>query len=82
MVDKLDKAISKLSNTEKKIMKIVLSQIKKGDVLNLDIKKLKDRTDIFRVRKGQIRIIYRQSKKKDIKILHIGRRSDLTYKNI
>lgn len=46
---------------------------------SLDIKKLRGHENIFRVRKGNIRIIFVKDKK-DISILTIERRRENTYK--
>ncbi|MFH1956289.1 MAG: type II toxin-antitoxin system RelE/ParE family toxin [Patescibacteria group bacterium] len=78
-MDKISKALNRLSSHEKEIAKFFLDKILKNDFDNLDIKKLKGCEDIFRVRKGKIRIIYRIDKGK-IFILAIERRSDKTYK--
>ena len=45
-----------------------------------NIKKLKGREDIFRVRKGNLRIIYR-IEKEEIFILTVERRSEKTYRD-
>ncbi len=78
-MDKIKKALNKLTSKEKKMVKEILQEIEKGNFSNLDIKKLKARKDIFRIRKGNIRIIYRKTKDKFF-ILTIERRSDKTYK--
>ncbi len=78
-MDKIKKALSKLTGKEKKMVKEILQEIEKGNFANLDIKKLKARQDVFRVRKGNIRIIYRKIKNRFF-ILTIERRSDKTYK--
>ncbi|MFH1509824.1 MAG: hypothetical protein ABID67_01585 [Candidatus Nealsonbacteria bacterium] len=79
-MDKIDKALKKLSLNEREKIKGILVKIKKRLFKNLDVKKLKGRNDVFRVRKGQIRIVYRANGKGDIFILTIGRRNDINYK--
>ncbi len=81
MVDKIEKALKKLTEKERKVAKNTLVKIQKEKIKDLDIKKLKGRNDIFRVRKGTVRIIF-QKKNENILILSIERRSDKTYKNI
>ena len=78
MVDKIQKAINRLTPKERKAVKSVLYKIKNAKQEGLDIKKLKGRTDIYRVRIGKNRIIFRMDGDK-IKILTIERRSDNTY---
>lgn len=78
-MDKISKALKLLSQKERRRVKEILGKIAKGDLEGLDVKKLKGRSDIFRVRKADIRIIYRQTKK-DVFVLTIERRSERTYK--
>ncbi|HRY62288.1 MAG TPA: type II toxin-antitoxin system RelE/ParE family toxin [Candidatus Paceibacterota bacterium] len=77
-MDKIDKFLRKIpGNVRRDIFKI-LGLIKEGKIDNLDIKKLKGKNDIFRVRKGDIRIIYRVVDDK-IYILAIEKKGDNTY---
>jgi len=78
-MDKISKALKKFSSKENKLVKLILEKIKKGDFKDLKIKKLKTRQDIYRIRKGRIRIIYRVKNKRII-LLTIEKRSDKTYK--
>ena len=65
---------------ERKAIKETIVKIEKGKLKDLDVKKLKERTDIFRVRKGDIRIIYRKTDANKVSILAIERRSEKTYR--
>jgi len=78
-MDKLSKALGRLSVKERRQVKGILLQLTIKNFLGLNIKKLKRRDDIYRVRKGDLRIIYRIVKKK-IFILTIERRSEKTYR--
>ena len=78
---KIEKALNKLSLGERKKVKKILIQIDKKDFQNLDLKKLKGRNDVFRIRKSNIRIIFRKIDN-SIKILSIERRSSKTYNKI
>lgn len=78
MVDKIQKALNKFSNKEKSLVKNLLKKIKTSEVKGLDIKKLKGYDNIFRIKKGKIRIIYR-TEKENIFILTIEKRSKKTY---
>jgi mRNA-degrading endonuclease RelE of RelBE toxin-antitoxin system len=78
-MDKIQKALKKLTIAERKQVKIILQQLLGSNFRNLDIKKLKGRKDIYRVRKGQLRIIFRIDRGKNIFILSIERRNDKTY---
>ena len=78
-MDKIDKALSKLTFKEKERIRNVIKALQLGRFDNLDIKKLKGLQDIFRVRKGGLRIIYQLLGKRII-ILKIDKRKEDTYK--
>lgn len=78
-MDKIEKFLRKLSQKEREQIKEILEQLHRKNWSGLDIKKLKEREDIFRVRKGNFRIIYRMTKN-NIFILAIERRKEKTYK--
>ncbi|MFH1780694.1 MAG: type II toxin-antitoxin system RelE/ParE family toxin [Candidatus Nealsonbacteria bacterium] len=78
-MDKVGKALEKLTEKERKKIKEILTQLRNRRIEHLNIKKLKGRDDIFRIRKGNIRIIYRADLKNNILILSISRRGDTTY---
>jgi len=79
-MDKIEKALKKLTEKERASVKSILLRLKRGNLLGLDIKKLKGREDIFRARRGDIRIIYQLRSSGAIFILTIEHRSDTTYK--
>jgi len=78
-MDKIDKALRKLGVKEKEKLKNVLLKINKGDFRGLNLKKLKGRNDVFRVRQGNMRIIFRKQDD-TIKVLALERRGSKTYK--
>lgn len=78
-MDKIEKALRRLSVDERQRVKEILGQLASENLKGLDIQKLKGREDIFRVRKGNIRIIYRIAGG-SIFILAIERRSEKTYR--
>jgi mRNA-degrading endonuclease RelE of RelBE toxin-antitoxin system len=80
-MDKVSKLLKKLTDSERKVLKKLLTQINQSGLVGLDVKKLVGREDIFRVRKGDLRVILRLKKGKYF-ILTIERRSEKTYKNI
>lgn len=75
----LKKLLSKFNREERKIIEGLIESIISLKWNNLDVKKLKGYQNIFRVRKGDIRIIYRMEGK-IISVLAIERRSEKTYK--
>ena len=76
-MNRIEKLLKKLSDKERVVIKNILSKINSGNYKNLDIKKLKGDVNLFRVRKGGIRIIF--SVGRDVHVLSIGRRNDTTY---
>lgn len=77
-MDKISKALRKLSDEEKEIVKTILIALKSGKIAGFDVKKLKGRSEIFRIRKGKIRIIY-QKETWGVRILAVEKRNDNTY---
>ncbi len=80
-MDKIKKALKRLTEKERIKIRNILEGIKKENFKNLNIKKLKGHDDIFRVRKGKIRIIFRKTKE-SLLILSIEKRTDKTYKDL
>lgn len=78
-MDKVEKALNKLSPKERDKLRRMLFAINKGDFYDLDLKKLKPRKDVFRVRSGNIRIIFCKTDE-FMKILTIERRGSKTYR--
>jgi mRNA-degrading endonuclease RelE of RelBE toxin-antitoxin system len=80
-MDKVVKALQNLSFKEKEIIKSILLKIKNGSFFGFDLKKLKNCDNIFRIRKGKLRIIFKKQDDGRYFILTIERRSDKTYNN-
>ena len=80
-MDELEKALKKFTAIERRQVKDILDKLKSGDLRSLDIKKLKNTKDIYRARKGDLRIIYKLGAGKKISILGIERRSKHMYRN-
>ena len=78
-MDKIAKALLLLSPDEREVIKDILLKIKKNSLIGFDLKKLKSTKNIFRIRKGKIRIIFKKDNGGEISILAIERRSDQTY---
>lgn len=78
MTDRVERALRKLSAHERSELEKILQKISAGDFAHLDIKKLKHRDDIYRVRKGALRIIF-QKRDEHFFILTVERRCDTTY---
>ncbi len=80
-MDKIEKALKKLTSKERKIIKDLLLKIQQNSLSDLDIKKLKGFKDIFRLRKGSIRILYKIPHDGSVFVLAIERRSEKTYRD-
>ena len=78
-MDKIEKALKNLSVKERVWIKEIIRRLQKGNLSGLDVKKLKGRDDVFRVRKGDIRIIYRSDSEGATFVLAIEGKSDTTY---
>ncbi|MFA6514280.1 MAG: hypothetical protein WCT50_03280 [Patescibacteria group bacterium] len=77
-MDKITKALQSLSSREREIIKSILLKIKSNSLAGFDLKKLKNCDDIFRIRKGKLRIIFKKQNDGQCFILTIERRSDKT----
>jgi mRNA-degrading endonuclease RelE of RelBE toxin-antitoxin system len=80
-MDNLAKALQKLSLKEQKLIQDILLRIKNNSWSGLDLKKLKNCEDIFRIRKGRLRVIFKKKGDGRYFILTVERRSDKTYSN-
>jgi mRNA-degrading endonuclease RelE of RelBE toxin-antitoxin system len=80
MADKIQKALAKLSAKERKLVEQLVIAIVSDNLHGLDVKHLKGTSNIFRVRKGNLRIIYSNTNK-NIQIIQISHRNEKTYKD-
>jgi len=78
-MDNIAKLLKKLRADERVRMEKTITQVLSGNLARMDVKKLKGRNDIFRVRAGSLRIIFKKEGSL-VTILSIERRSDITYK--
>lgn len=79
-MDKLEKALQKLSDKERTTLKELFTRLYEGKARGLDIAKLKGFNDIFRLKKGKLRVIFRMTGG-SVFLLKIDRRSDTTYRD-
>lgn len=75
----LKKLLLRFNQEERITLEILMEKIISLNWRGLDIKKLQGYEDIFRLRKGKIRIIFYKHKI-DISIVNIERRNEKTYK--
>jgi len=59
-MDQIEKFLRKLDKKTALIIGELLMRIVKGELKGLDIEKLKGHKDLYRLRKGKIRIIFQQ----------------------
>lgn len=57
----------------------LIERVLRGDVAGLDLKKLVGMRDVYRVRKGKIRIVYHLASDEVI-VIAVERRSNTTYR--
>jgi len=77
-MNKLDKFLSKINKKTRLILLEVISLIISNNLSILDLKKLRGSNDMYRVRIGKIRIIFKHTKTAN-KIQYISYRDDNTY---
>lgn len=82
MVDRIRKALLKMSAGDRDQILEILSQVEKGSFEGLDIKRLKGFGEAFRIRKGSWRVIIGRSLDGTTRVLSIERRSESTYRNL
>lgn len=77
-MEKTHKFLNKLDKKTRLVIEGIIRKLHQKDFSNLDIKKLKGEQNFFRVRKGDVRIIYTIGSN-GIQILKIEFRNDTTY---
>lgn len=81
-MDKTEKFLRKLQPKRRRQIKEVIEKILDREWKHLDMKKLKGcDKKVYRVRKGDMRIIF-IDQGDDISVLSVGRRDEDTYKNL
>lgn len=80
-MDKLEKILRKLTPDDRLRIKKVIEMILAGQGDQLDFIPIKGDDNLYRVRVGDLRIIYR-GKGNEIRIVHIARRNEKTYRDL
>ena len=78
-MERIDKILGILRADERECVTLCVEKILANDISSLDIKKLKGQKYFYRVRTGNLRIIFTK-KENDICLVAIERRSDNTYR--
>ncbi|MEK7672335.1 MAG: type II toxin-antitoxin system RelE/ParE family toxin [Patescibacteria group bacterium] len=79
-MDKIEKFLQKLDNARREKIKLLLQQILLNQLADLEVKKLQGFEDLFRVRSGKIRIVFRKDESRNIPISVAFR--DSVYKDL
>lgn len=82
MADKIAKLLAKLPKKDLVKLKAVIAKIILLEYEGLDIKSLKGQHNIFRVRIGNYRIIFKIEPGAETEIISISRRNEKTYKDL
>ncbi|MCX6738671.1 MAG: hypothetical protein NT098_01300 [Candidatus Parcubacteria bacterium] len=80
-MERIDKILRILQTNERARVMVCVEKILANDVSLLDIKKLKGQKDFYRVRTGDLRIIFIK-KDNDIRLVAIERKGNNTYRDI
>ncbi len=80
MVDRIKKVLKKLEEKQRRKLTEIIERIVNNTIDGLDVRKLAGRNDVFRVRVGQHRIIFKHLTDHTNQILILEKRSDTTYR--
>lgn len=78
MPDRILKLLRRMPPKQRGELARLIEMVLRGNVASLDLKKLVGMQDVYRVRKGNIRIIYRLLDG-EVVIIAVERRSNTTY---
>ena len=80
-MDKIDKALLKLSDKQRHKLMGAFSLVVNGQLDGLNITKLKGHKDLYRLRIGNTRLIYRKTDQQQLVVVYVGKRDEQTYRN-
>lgn len=78
-MDLFQKFLNRLDKKRKIAIQNVMEKIHAGDFANLDVKKLKGEDNVYRVRKGRIRIKFTIKPTGTVEFIDVDFRDDNTY---
>lgn len=79
-MDRINKALKSIPRKYADTLADIIENIKNDKTTGLDVKKLRGYSNIFRVRVGKYRILYKMEAK-NIEILDISKRNENTYQD-
>jgi mRNA-degrading endonuclease RelE of RelBE toxin-antitoxin system len=80
-MDKVNKALGKLSDKDRENILAAFRLVVLGQLEGLNIKKLKGHKDLYRLRVGNNRLVYRHIPGQKPGIIFIGKRDDQIYRD-
>lgn len=80
-MDKILKFLKKLTFKERNEIAKTIRRIKMDDLGGLKVRKLKGYKDLFRIRKGKFRIIFRKTDK-FVELVAVEERDENTYRHL
>ncbi len=81
-MDKVSKFFQKLNKQESAKFLEIKKQVLAGDFENVNIKIIKSKPDLFRVRVGRYRMVFSGRKTGNIELLKIVKRDESTYRKL
>lgn len=80
-MDKINKALLKLTSSQRAQLLAKFELVVDGALIGLDVKKLKGHTDLYRLRVGDTRLVYRLQDGQKPVIIFVGRCDNQTYRD-
>jgi len=81
-MNRIDKFLARLNKEQLAVAKLLLRKIERSDFVNLRIKKLVGHHDLYRIREGRIRAIFRILQNGKTETISLDFKNDNTYKNL
>lgn len=79
-MNELQKSLAKLPKEYKSTFELLMVRLLSRDFLGLDISKLKGQKNIYRLKHGKLRIIFK-IQNDELFVLQVGLRSEKTYRD-
>lgn len=79
-MDKLLKALAKLPKEHRATFELLMVRLLARDFVGLHLTKLKGTKDVYRLKHGRLRIIFKM-RQEELLVLQLGLRSEKTYRD-
>ena len=79
-MDKIQKALAKLPKQYREVFEAMMVKLMTRDFLGLNMARMKGYKDVYRVKHGRLRVIFRMNQQ-GLYVLEAGLRSEKTYRN-